>query len=832
MALDPQFATTRHVYLLFTEELRPDDPDRAYPANGKIIRVTGSAADPYVADPASRVTLLTGYDHQSTKHGPDGLAFDGAGRLLAGFGDGQDPRPIGAGQLKAQNLDLLNGKLVRIDPVTGLGVPGNPYYDSAQPGAVRSKVLARGFRNPWRFSVDPSNGNVYVGDVGSNLWEEINTIRPSTSNPNKELNAGWPCYEGENGVSAVQPGYSTHPDTAPTCAALYEASEGGTGIGALAPTYAYHHDEPGGENGSSITAGPVYTGTTYPAAFRGKLFVGDYARSMLRTVDPATGAAADFGAAGDIGNPVDIKQTPTGNIAYLSIVERQIKEIVFNGGNSPPAAVATADVTSGPPPLTVQFNGDASADADQGDTLSYQWNFGDGTPVSSEINPQHTYNDAGSFTATLTVSDGHPGGIDTDSIAIDVGNSAPTVSFVTPAPTPPYRIGSVIPIEIDADDPEDGPLGGASVAWEVIVHHLGHLHPEQAGTGTTGSYTVTDHDSDDTFLEFKATATDSLGRSTTVNEFVQPEKVNVTLLSDPPNVDVVVDDQTRTTPYTWAAIVGGRHQITAPGTTADATGTRRFDSWDSSATSTFTSTLDFFTPAQPLELAATYRPAIDGLSIGDASITEGDDKTHKLAFNIALPAPLPSAVAVNWATAPGSAATPGDFQTASGTATISAGKRRVTVYVKVKGDTQLEADEHFFVNLSGASGAPISDGLAVARILDDEPLQGARVDVGDASIVEGDASKRDLAFTLTLAEPPAGSVTVSYEAVAGTASSDDFRARTGTLTMSASNRTKTVQVDVIGDLAVELTETVLFRVTGVSGAAIGRAGTGRIVADD
>ena len=833
MVLDPSWDTNHYLYFLYTEELRPDDPDKPWPANGTIVRITSTAADPYVGDLSTMTTLLTGFDHQSWAHGTDNLAFDAQGRLLATFGDGYnttiDPR-----HFIAQDLDALNGKLVRIDAVTGNGVPDNPYYDPLAPGSVRSKIVASGFRNPWRFSVDHLTGDVYVGDVGFATWEELNVVRLPAANAAHDLNFGWPCYEGGNAVSLKQPGYATDPDTAPFCNALYAPNEGGTGIGTQPAAFGYDHAEPGGEDGSAITAGPRAPGVNYPPMYRDKVWLGDNANGGMRLYDPATGAVTLFGAAPDFGSPVDIKVAPSGNIAYLSIVEQKIYEVVYTGANNPPVAFASADTTSGPAPLTVHFQSTGSYDPDPGDTVTYSWDFGDGSAPSTAADPTHVYSTVGSYTATLTVSDGHPGAVDTDTVIIDVGNSPPDVSFEAPLPTGSYRVGDTIPIEISASDPEDGPLGGTSVTWDVLLHHLGHIHPMQSGTGTTGSFFAADHDSDDTFLEFVATATDSLGRSTTVSELLNPEKVSVTLTSDPSGAALVLDGQPMTTPVVLQSIVGGHHSLSAATSAVDATGTRPFDAWTSARFTGTTPALDFFTPDRPLELTASYGPAIDGFSIGDASVNEGNDRVRRLAFTISLPAPLATAASVTWATSAGTASTPSDFTPASGTATFPAGAVSAVVMVPVRGDMAVEPDEQLFLMLSNPVGAPVADGFALGRIRDDDPSATVTVSVGDVSIVEGNMNKRNLSFTVTLSGPPAGNVTVSWATVAGTAlSGSDFTMRSGTVSFTGTQRSKSVNVPVRGDLAAEGAETFLVRLSSPVNALLGQAdGVARIVNDD
>src|SRR5919199_1479716 len=176
------------------------------------------------------------------------------------------------------------GKVLHID-TTGRGVPGNPFYDPAQPTSWRSRVFAMGMRNPFRFVLRPTNGHLYIGDVGWNTWEEHNVGVPGS-------NFGWPCYEGTGRTG----GYSA---TA-FCQADYAANTRHDN-----PLYTYPH------NGVGATAvGGVFTSTasSYPASYRGAYFAGDYARGTITVLRPDANdhltAPAEAFASG-IGGPVD-----------------------------------------------------------------------------------------------------------------------------------------------------------------------------------------------------------------------------------------------------------------------------------------------------------------------------------------------------------------------------------------------------------------------------------------------------------------------------------------------------------------------------------------------
>lgn len=122
------------------------------------------------------------------------------GEVEQALEDGMITAEEEVGQLRSQQLESLCGKILRIDPETGLGLPSNPFYDPSNPGSNKSKVWSLGFRNPYNLKVrkgsgvsDPNlgvPGVIYTGDVGSGLWEELIIIRQSG------LNYGWPIFEG------------------------------------------------------------------------------------------------------------------------------------------------------------------------------------------------------------------------------------------------------------------------------------------------------------------------------------------------------------------------------------------------------------------------------------------------------------------------------------------------------------------------------------------------------------------------------------------------------------------------------------------------------------
>jgi len=211
-------------------------------------RVTPPGAD--VANPSTGQTLLTIDQPQPNHNG--GLAMFGPdGMLYIGMGDGGSAGDLGAGhapQGNGQSLGTLLGKMLRIQvgrtgPYT---VPG----DNPSLGAgTRPEIWAYGLRNPWRFSFDRATGDMYIGDVGQNVWEEID-VQPAGSAGG--TNYGWPVWEG------------AHP------------YRGGSLVGDTKPVADYSH---AGGN-CSVTGGYVYRGTRVPS-LRGFYFYGDYCSGRL-----------------------------------------------------------------------------------------------------------------------------------------------------------------------------------------------------------------------------------------------------------------------------------------------------------------------------------------------------------------------------------------------------------------------------------------------------------------------------------------------------------------------------------------------------------------------
>ena len=189
---------------------------------------------------------------------------------------------------------------------------------------------------------------------------------------------------------------------------------------------------------AAVTSGFVYHGSQFPAAYQGSYFFADYTQNWIKRLtfdangnvtgvfnfEPPNGAVD-----GPYGDIVYLTEGPDGALYYVDLGYSdiggtfgvsKIRRIRYVESNQAPIVGASANPTSGPAPLTVNFSSAGSSDP-EGQTLTYSWTFGDST-TSTAANPVHTYNQAGVYTARLTVSDGVTSTISTP-ITISVGNA-------------------------------------------------------------------------------------------------------------------------------------------------------------------------------------------------------------------------------------------------------------------------------------------------------------------------------------------------------------------------------------------------------------------------
>jgi PKD repeat protein len=220
--------------------------------------------------------------------------------------------------------------------------------------------------------------------------------------------------------------------------------------------------------------------------------------------------------------------------------------------------------------LTVNFDGSGSSDPDPGDTLSYQWTFGDGSPVqeTSTSTTSHVYQQSGQYTASLTVQDQHGASSAPATTVISSGNSPPS-TVITTTPGKVFRVGQSLTFRGKATDPEEGAEPAQRLSWTVILHHADHTHPF-LGPVTGTSITLTGPAPEDlaaatsSYLEIRLTGTDSTGLSSTAVYTLNPKKINVTLASNPAGLTLQVNGTSVTGPTTFVSWASWSIEIFAP----------------------------------------------------------------------------------------------------------------------------------------------------------------------------------------------------------------------------------------------------------------------------
>ena len=183
-------------------------------------------------------------------------------------------------------------------------------------------------------------------------------------------------------------------------------------------------------------------------------------------------------------------------------------------GQRAPKAVLSADKTNGAVPLTVNFSSAGSLDEDPGESIRYEWDFGDGSPISEEANPTHTYTKPGRFTAMLT-RDRLLGQAHVDQHADHRGQHRPDGDRDRPIAGGTFAFGDKIPYMVTVTDPEDGTVLCSDVITTFVLGHDTHGHGEEEKTGCSGILqTIADDVSHggNVFGVISATYTDKGGR--------------------------------------------------------------------------------------------------------------------------------------------------------------------------------------------------------------------------------------------------------------------------------------------------------------------------------
>ena len=620
IALDPDFGTAgqNYVYLFYTRKKSSACPTDWNPANpnNPVNRVSRFVMAGDTISPSSEQVLIDNIPSPTGNHNAGDLSFGKDGNLYVSVGDGQCDYAQNSGcQINndaSRDRNILLGKILRI--TRSGGIPSsNPHQgtDSGRcnvtgrtdPGKSCQETFARGLRNPFRFAFDPdaSGTRFFIGDVGNEAWDEIDQGSAGAD-------YAWNLCEGNHDNPSS-------PGSVDCSAAPYTP-----------PIYEYNHDA-----GCSAIVGAAFVPNgAWPAEYDDSYLFGDYVCNKIFELKPKSGGGftqTEFASGLGQGGPVAMAFGPHGSGQALYYTTNlnggEVRRIAYTGTvNRPPTAVIEANPTSGDPPLAVEFVASGSSDPDAGDTLTYLWDFGDGSPTQTTTTPTttHTYSTNGAYTASLHVRDNHGALSDAATVRIDAGNLAPNPAIESPSADLRYRVGQQITLRGSATDLEDGALPQGSLQWEVMKHHNDdHTHPILSETGN--NLTITAPMPEDlsstgpgNYLEVRLTATDSKGLSKTLTREVQPNRVNVSFATNPSGLALLINGQTFTTPKTQVSWEGYTLKVDAPSPQTLSGRPYVFSSWSDGKGSQH----DIFTGATPGTYTATFKTCTkSGTSAGE-----------------------------------------------------------------------------------------------------------------------------------------------------------------------------------------------------------------------
>ena len=501
----------------------------------------------------------------------------------------------------AATRSASNGSLIRIDPDTGEGVPGNPMF--AQRRAQRAAHARARLPQPGA-ARDPARHQRRLG--GGPRRRLLGGARPRAGphRPGAQLRLA--VLRGRHGrerrtrTRASAPAATTR--TSNICENLYAE-----GTATSAPYWAYDHEQPvvPGEDcaiepghrgaGRQPDLGGIdfYPATgSFPAAYRNALFFGDRA-AQLHLRDARRARTACPSAGGWSRSPSrrasrsTSRSRPSGDLLYIDQDATPCGASPW-AGNSPTSRRRPSRRPTRPPgnrPLTVNFDAAGSSDPDAGDVIIYEWDLdGDGelddsTDRAADV---HLSCRRGTYTVTLRVTD-TSGASDTDTLTITV-TAARSATIDTPAAARPGAPATAIAFSGSRHGQRRRRAPAPSALdWIVVLRHCaGGGLPRAPDRGLPGhgrgSFTAPDH-AEPGQIEVRLTATDSDGETETKTAALAPRTVDVSLAATPAGAAVTLDGEAVTRARHAAG--GGRldQHARAPASQAIGNTTYRFSSW-------------------------------------------------------------------------------------------------------------------------------------------------------------------------------------------------------------------------------------------------------------
>jgi glucose/arabinose dehydrogenase len=313
MAFAPDYATSGKFYVYYTAAAAGPPDNGSDLVVAELRRADADHADASTLREVLRIPHRLEGNHNGgqLQFGPDGLLYIGTGDGGAANDSHDNARHTDPSWNDvAAEHDARLGKILRIDPAPGAGCDGGCTIPAGNPGFGQPEIWAYGLRNPWRFSFDRATGDLLIGDVGQDAWEEID-YAPAPSR-GAGANFGWPYYEGTHaGPLAGAPAGTTVP--------VIEKGHGGT------------------DRFVSITGGYVVRDPALPDLV-GRYLYGDFSVGEIRAATiTAAGAAGDAGTGLTVGDLSSFGEDACGRV-YATSLAGAVYRLAQSGECVPPPA--------------------------------------------------------------------------------------------------------------------------------------------------------------------------------------------------------------------------------------------------------------------------------------------------------------------------------------------------------------------------------------------------------------------------------------------------------------------------------------------------------------
>lgn len=788
-----------------------------------------------------------------------------------GTGDGQNK--IAVIDPNVTEVDPITGTTVMNEVLTILGVTPDPEH----PGGVREWCINNAVVDPGTGCIlaNSEDGKLYRWNLSSNSFTEVVTLTPGIGE------AYTPTLIGQDGtVYAINNATLFAVGETPTLA-ISDASlaEGDSGTQNL--TFTVTLTNPSGQtvtvdyataNGTAL-AGSDYVATSGTLTFN----AGVSTQTIAVSIKGDTTDEADETFTVSLSNPVN-----------AAISQGQATGTILNDDPHPGITIGDAQIAegnSGTRNLVFHVN----LSAVSGKTVSVNYGTADGTATAGQdyTAASGTLTFApGIMGRTISVPILGDATIEPDQ-SFFVNLSSPSNGILTRSQAVGTILNDDVSVSISGPSVAEGDSGttnaafnltlSAAASFPVTVDYTtangsalaGQDFVAQSGTVTFAAGETsksvpilvlgdTRNEPDETFL---------VKLSNPANAVLAQTQATGTITNDDPLPVLSINDValaegntgTRSFVFTVNLSAASNQVVTVHFATADgsalagsdyvsASGTVTFAAGQTSRTisitvngdtsvepdETFTVTLSSATNATLGQATGTATILNDDanpiLSISDARAVEGNSGMKGFAFTVSLSSASTQTVTVQYATADGTATAGSDYVSKTGTLTFTPGQTSQTVMIQVLGDTAIEPDETFVVNLSNATNARLVNAQATGTIQNDD----LSVSIADTAIQEGNSGTQDAVFTVSLSAAASFPVSVNYSTTGNTAGAGrDFVATSGTVTFAPGDTSATIHVPVVGDTLNEPDETFFVMLSGAVNARISRVrATGTIQNDD